>query len=132
MSHVMSDVHNKAVGRVETRPSLDVIVPVHNEEKSVEASLIELAQLLAQQPGSYRLIVCEDGSTDKTLLRVKQLSERLPILIVTGPARKGHGRAVLDGMRTSTADICAVIEGDGQTDPASIPMMLEQLGDLDV
>jgi hypothetical protein len=34
-------------------------------------------------------------------------------------------------MRTSTAELCAVIEGDGQTDPESIAMLLEGLGDLD-
>src|SRR3954470_16143902 len=104
-------------------PFLDVIVPVHNEEKSIEASLLELSQRLAQRFDSYRLIVCEDGSTDKTLLLVKRLSERLPIQVLTAPVRKGHGRAVVDGLRASTADLCAVIEGDGQTDPASIAIL---------
>jgi dolichol-phosphate mannosyltransferase len=113
-------------------PFLDVIVPVHNEEKSIEASLLELSQLLAQRLDSYRLIVCEDGSTDKTLLVVKRLSEHLPIQLVSGPTRKGYGRAVVDGMRTSTADLCAVIEGDGQTDPASIAILLERVADFDV
>jgi glycosyltransferase involved in cell wall biosynthesis len=121
----------KPNGMAETRPFLDVIVPVHNEEKSVESSLLELSQLLAQHPFSYRLIVCEDGSTDKTLLLARQLSERLPIWVVTDPKRKGHGRAVVDGMRASTAEVCAVIEGDGQTSPGSITMLLERLGDLD-
>jgi len=93
--------------------------------------LLELSQLLGQRPFCYRLIVCEDGSTDKTLLLAQQLSERLPIQIVTGAMRKGYGRAVADGMRTSTAEFCAVIEGDGQTDPESITMLLESLGDMD-
>src|SRR3954452_8161115 len=112
-------------------PFLDVIVPVHNEEKSIETSLVELAQSLEQRLVSYRLIVCEDGSTDKTLQLVKRLSARLPIQVVTSPRRKGYGRAVVDGMRTSTADLCAVIEGDGQTDPASIGILLERLADFD-
>ena len=116
---------------VETIPFLDVIVPVHNEEKSVENTLLELSRLLAQRPFSHRQIVCEDGSTDQTLLLVRQLSRRLPIQVVTDPMRKGHGRAVADGMRMSTAELCAVIEGDGQTDPESIAMLLERLGDLD-
>lgn len=122
---------NKHNCMADTRPFLDVIVPVHNEEKSVENSLLELSQLLGQHPFSYRLIVCEDGSTDKTLLLAQRLSERLPIQVVTGALRKGHGRAVADGMRTSTAEFCAVVEGDGQTDPESITMLLEGLGDLD-
>lgn len=113
-------------------PFLDVIVPVHNEEKSIENSLLELSQLLAQRLDSYRLIVCEDGSTDKTLLLVKRLCEQLPIQLVTGPTRKGYRGAVVDGMRTSTADFCAVIEGDGQTDPVSIAILLERVGDFDV
>jgi glycosyltransferase involved in cell wall biosynthesis len=129
--HGLSSENREANGIARARPFLDVVVPVHNEEKSVEKSLLELSRLLAQRPFSYRLIVCEDGSTDKTPLLVRQLSERLPIRVVTDPTRKGHGRAVADGLRTSTAELCAVIEGDGQTDPESIKMLLERLGDLD-
>jgi dolichol-phosphate mannosyltransferase len=80
--------NTKRTGRV---PFHDVVVPVHNEEKSIETSLLELSQSLAKRLASYRLIVCEDGSTDKTLLLVRQLSERLPIQVVTDPMRKGHG-----------------------------------------
>lgn len=58
---------SKDNGFAGTRPFLDVIVPVHNEEKSVEKLLLELSQLLERHRFSYRLIVCEDGSTDKTL-----------------------------------------------------------------
>jgi dolichol-phosphate mannosyltransferase len=114
-----------------TAPFLDVVVPVHNEEKSIETSLLELSQSLAERLASYRLIVCEDGSTDKTPLLVRQLSERLPIQVVTDRLRKGHSRAVIDGMRISTADLCAVIEGDGQTDPVSLTLLLEGLGNFD-
>ena len=133
MSHVTSASYEIPASAGGPVPFLDVIVPVHNEEKSIEASLVELSRLLGQRlDSSYRLIVCEDGSTDKTLLVVKRLAKHLPIQLISGPTRKGYGRAVVDGMRASTADLCAVIEGDGQTDPASIAILLDRVADFDV
>jgi hypothetical protein len=64
-------------------------VPIHNEEKSIETSLLGLSQSLAERLASYRLIVWEDGSTGKTPLLVRQLSERLPIQVGNGSFAKG-------------------------------------------
>ncbi len=108
--------------------ALDLIVPVHNEEKSIAESLRELSEAMAKRVGDqYRLLICEDGSTDKTLAIVKQLSSELPLLIITSRTRKGYARAVADGLRASTAGLCAVVEGDGQTDPDSLGLLLERI-----
>jgi len=115
------------------RPRLDIIIPVHNEEGSIEASLRELCQVLATDGRcTFRLIVCEDGSSDKSLEILETLSTEMPIKLVTGRRRKGYARAVADGLRAANADYLAVFEGDGQTDPRGIKILLDQIGPVDL
>lgn len=114
-------------------PSLDIVIPVHNEESSIESSLRELCEVLAATGKcKFRLIVCEDGSSDKTLQILERLSGDLPIRLVTSPQRKGYARAVADGLWESEADYCAVFEGDGQTDPRGIEVLLDHIRGRDV
>jgi glycosyltransferase involved in cell wall biosynthesis len=115
------------------RPGLDIVIPVHNEESSIESSLRELCEVLAATGKcKFRLIVCEDGSVDQTLPILERLAVDLPIRLVTSPRRKGYGRAVMDGLWESQADYCAVFEGDGQTDPRGIEILLDQIPGPDV
>ena len=131
---LFSDGHHPAQIQESYRlPGLDIVIPVHNEENSIASSLRELCELLAAT-GKYkfRLIVCEDGSSDKTLQILERLSVDLPIRLVTSPRRKGYARAVTDGLRESEADYCAVFEGDGQTDPRGIEILLDHIRGQDV
>jgi glycosyltransferase involved in cell wall biosynthesis len=128
-----NECHSPAIQEPHLLPSLDIVVPVHNEESSIESSLRELCRVLATT-GKYklRLIVCEDGSRDRTLQILERLSTDLPIKLVTSPQRKGYSRAVTDGLWESKADYCAVFEGDGQTDPRGVERLLANMADLDV
>ena len=112
---------------------LDIVIPVHNEGRSIESSLKEFCRALnARGRTDYRLIVCEDGSTDDTLRIIRDLSETLPINLITSGARKGYSRAVIDGLAASDADWVAVIEGDGQSDPNAINILLDHINESDL
>jgi glycosyltransferase involved in cell wall biosynthesis len=112
---------------------LDIVIPVHNEGRSIESSLEELCRTLTPRGRSdFRLIVCEDGSTDDTLQIIKELSATLPIKLVTAASRKGYSRAVIDGLAASDADCVAVIEGDGQSAPNAINILLDHINGSDL
>ena len=95
---------------------LQVVIPVCNEAGSIEATLDELYSELA---GSLdlELIVCEDGSTDGTEQTLSLLEGRLPLTVISSRTRKGYSRAVLDGLRSTTAEWVLCLDGDGQCDP---------------
>lgn len=51
--------------------SLDIILPVHNEEKSIRKVIEEIYEEFSQKI-TLRFIVCEDGSTDSSLNILKK------------------------------------------------------------
>ena len=111
---------------------LDIIIPVHNEGRSIKSSLEELCRALTGSTFEFRLIVCEDGSSDGSLQILTELAATLPIKLVTATGRKGYSHAVIDGLAASDGDYVAVLEGDGQSDPNAINILLENIDGFDV
>ncbi len=115
-----------------TKPRIDLVLPVHNEGASIAATLEEFyATATAQAPVDLRFVICEDGSKDNTVEVIQALAAKLPILLLTTKARKGYSRAVIDGFRSTTADIIAFIDSDGQCDPGDFHRFWETLADND-
>jgi glycosyltransferase involved in cell wall biosynthesis len=96
---------------------LDVVLPVHNEGDTIEATLREWFAELSPCV-AIRFIVCEDGSTDDTRAVLRQCARGLPMVLRLGEQRKGYSGAVIDGLKTSRAPYVLAIDSDGQCDPA--------------
>ena len=63
---------------------------------------------------------------------VKTLAETLPITLITAPMRKGYSRAVVDGLRATTADLVACVDADGQCDPRDLVRLVQALDGHDL
>ncbi len=108
--------------------NLSVVIPVCNEVENVAALAGEVqAALPAHQP--YEIIFVDDGSADGTAAAV--LGARaagIPeIRLLRHSRRCGQSAAVWSGVRAARADWIATLDGDGQNDPADIPMLLDAL-----
>jgi glycosyltransferase involved in cell wall biosynthesis len=107
---------------------IDLILPAHNEAGSIGGTLSEFHRVVTgEQAIALRFIVCEDGSTDRTVEIVRELGASLPILLLSEPARKGYSRAVIDGFRASTSAVAGFIDSDGQCDPHDFTKILATL-----
>jgi len=95
---------------------LEVLLPVHNEAESIEATIREIHQELSSRL-KVRFIICEDGSRDGTREILERLAQDLPLRLNLSEARKGYSRAVRDGMRMLKADYLLCLDSDGQCDP---------------
>jgi dolichol-phosphate mannosyltransferase len=114
---------------------IDIVLPVHNESESIGSTLKEFHRVVSFETGiPIRFIVCEDGSRDNTVEVLQQLSQELPILLLTDKMRKGYSRAVIDGFKASTSELVGFIDSDGQCDPADFHTFVEQqrTGDYDL
>ena len=111
---------------------VDLVIPVHNEVETIEATLRDFARLNDDGDPRIRFIVCEDGSSDGTPELVRTLSDSLPIQLITSTARKGYSRAAVDGLKAATADLVAFSDSDGQYDPLDLDRMLEEVDDVDI
>lgn len=77
-------------------------------------------------------MISEDGSADNTAKIVGDLAAELPITLLSTPYRKGYSRAVVDGLRASSAPLIAACDSDGQYDPKNLLDLVSALGEHDV
>jgi len=98
------------------RPLVEIVVPVHNEQRVLEASIGRLHRYLATSfPFAFRITIADNASTDATWLLAKRLAERLPDVGAVHVAEKGRGRALRQVWSASDADVVAYMDVDLST-----------------
>jgi dolichol-phosphate mannosyltransferase len=113
-----------------TQPQqLSVVVPVRNEQDNVESLISEInasVQLVIQ----HEIIYVDDGSTDGTYAKLRELQNQYSQLRVVRHAKScGQSTAVRTGVKFAQYDWVATLDGDGQNNPADIPKLLSSLSE---
>jgi glycosyltransferase involved in cell wall biosynthesis len=109
---------------------LSVVVPVYNEEESVEPLIREINGVLEPWGKSYELVVVDDGSQDCTFAALSKLHGKYPALKVVRLKRNfGQTAALAAGLAHARGEIVILMDGDGQNDPADIPALLAKLAE---
>lgn len=111
------------------RETLDIVIPVFNEEECINQTISRL--LAVREDLNDRLevsfIFVDDGSKDKTLEILKDYAQKYNIIKVLSFSRNfGHQFAVSAGIDNSNADYVAIIDGDLQDPPELIGQMYEK------
>ena len=103
-----------------TALDLQVVLPIHQEADTIAATIAEWSATLVALGVSAQIVACEDGSTDATRQILEGLVEPHGLLLLAGAERKGYSRAVVDGLRATSATWVCCADGDGQCDPAGL------------
>lgn len=107
---------------------LSVVIPVFNEESSLESLHQELEGVLSGLGLTYEIIAVDDGSTDKSFEKLKEIQQRQPHLHIIRFRRNfGQTAALSAGFRYARGRVIVPMDADGQNDPADIPRLLEKL-----
>jgi glycosyltransferase involved in cell wall biosynthesis len=111
-----------------TRPDLSIVLPVYNEEENV-AEVHKLIQgALENVDLKYEVIFVDDGSTDGSLQRLKEIAISDPVVSVIQLRRNfGQTAALSAGIDQSTGHTVVLMDADLQNDPADIPALLNKL-----
>ena len=97
---------------------LSVIVPAYNEELMVEKASGVIGNILKNNDINYEIIFIDDGSNDKTLDVLKQISSKdKNIRFISFSRNFGKEAAIFAGLKYSEGDCCAVIDCDLQHPP---------------
>ena len=100
---------------------IDIVVPVHNEERDVARSVHRLHAYLAEEfPFSARITIADNASTDDTLAIASRLAVELPCVRVLHLDEKGRGRALAAAWLTSEAQVVAYMDVDLSTDLSAL------------
>lgn len=107
---------------------LSVVVPIYNEEESLEALIQETNEVLRALGKDCEIIIVDDGSTDGTYPILIRLYRQEPRLRVVRLKRNfGQTAAVAAGLAYAQGEVIVAMDGDGQNDPRDIPALLAKL-----
>jgi glycosyltransferase involved in cell wall biosynthesis len=107
---------------------LSVVVPVHNEERSVALLYDELRSALEPLATQWEAIFVDDGSTDGTFAALTRLHNAADNVRVVRLRRNfGKAAALVAGFDQARGDTVVTIDGDLQDDPSEIPRLLAKL-----
>ncbi len=99
------------------RPSLDVVIPVYNEERDLEPCVRRLREHLDTTiPVPAVITIADNASTDGTWVIAKRLAQQVPGVRAIHLEQKGRGRALRRAWSESEADIVAYTDVDLSTD----------------
>lgn len=79
-------------------PELSVVIPVYNEERMVQGAAQELCQALDARGWDYELLLCENGSKDRTAAIVDELAAANPRVRALHETEPNYGRALRHGI----------------------------------
>ena len=107
---------------------ISVVVPVHNEERSVALLLDELGSALQPLGTPWETIFVDDGSTDGSYAALTRLHAAHENVSVVRLRRNfGKAAALAAGFAAAHGEVIVTIDGDLQDDPAEIPKLLVKL-----
>ena len=102
-------------------PAVEIVVPVRDEARALEASVRRLHGYLASSfPFTFRITVADNGSTDGTWEIAERLSAEIPSVSAVRIALPGPGRALSTVWSHSDATVLAYMDVDLSTDLAAL------------
>lgn len=106
-------------------PTLSIVVPMYNEEESMETFFKRTQRALQTVTQSYEIICVNDGSRDRTLAQLRGYAERDTRIRVVNLSRNfGKEIALSAGLDHAVGDAVIPIDADLQDPPEVIPLML--------
>lgn len=125
-------------------PYYSMVVPMYNEQDSVEELYAGLSRNLAALPvpagfaegrkpdaaGSYEIIFVNDGSKDATYAKLCAVADRDPHVLVINLRRNfGQTPALAAGFDHARGEIIIAMDGDLQHDPNEIPKFVAKINE---
>ena len=107
------------------KEGVSVVIPVFNEENAILSTIEEVDQILTKSAVPYEIVVVNDGSTDQTEQKLKNLGAN--IKLYSHAVNRGYGASLKTGIRQTYFDIIAITDADSTYPNEMIPKMYQEL-----
>lgn len=109
---------------------LSVIIPVFNEEKTIEA----VVRRVQRAPFKKEILIVDDGSQDGTREVLARLDQEADIRVFLQPRNRGKGSCLRRGFEVATGDVIVIQDADMEYDPNDFAVLLKPIlaGQADV
>lgn len=113
---------------ISKNPDISVVVPLFNEEESVEMLIDQVVDVLESTGARWELLLIDDGSRDETRRRVLARGAAEPRIRLIGfRTNFGQTPALAAGFEHARGEVVITMDGDLQNDPRDIPRLLEEI-----
>ena len=114
-----------------TKVTLSIVLPCHNEQEVIVDTVNTLTTLLLKWESTlisdYEIVMVNNGSTDNTLTKMRELQSKDDRLVVVDLRRNyGYQGSISAGLFTAKNDVVVTIDADLQDDPNKIGEMLQK------
>ena len=114
-------------------PYLSIVIPIFNEEDSVHELVEHIQSAMKKLSKPYEIIFVDDGSTDKTVIILKNLKKKLSqIQILSHRRNLGKSHALMHGFERAQGKYIATLDADLQDNPEEIVLLLSYLKNQDL
>ncbi len=114
--------------------NLAIIIPVYNEEKNITKLLFNWLRIVPRYyKNKYKFIIINDGSTDKTHIKIKKIKSKYIYYIKQ--KNIGHGNTCIKGYKLAIKkkfDTVLQIDSDDQCDPKYFNLFLKEFKSRDI
>ncbi|MGE5042195.1 MAG: glycosyltransferase family 2 protein [Candidatus Levyibacteriota bacterium] len=109
---------------------ISIVVPVYNEEESLEAFYEVLVKELSKLKKPYEILFIDDGSTDATLRLLKAFHKKdKDVKIFSFRKNVGKSEALSVGFSQAKGEYIVTLDADLQDKPSEIKKILDALED---
>lgn len=109
--------------------SVEIVIPVYNEEKELEDSITKLSSFCERSLTSYswHITIADNASIDNTPVIAEKISKQNPHVSLFRLEQKGRGRAIKRAWIRAKTDFCVYMDLDLSTDLFHLPRLLQAL-----
>ena len=110
-------------------PEISIVIPCFNEEEAIPIFYEETLKVLKTMPlSSFEFVFIDDGSSDRTLEVLKEISAKdKSVHFVSFSRNFGKEAALYAGLSKTNGDFISVMDVDLQDPPSLLPQMLEAI-----
>ena len=109
-------------------PQLSVVAPLYDESQNVEPLVAWILEALGTYPGTFEVILVDDGSRDDTWQQIAGAAAAHPQVHGLRLGRNvGQTAAMMAGFDHARGRVIVSLDGDLQNDPRDIPMLVAKL-----
>jgi len=103
---------------------ISIIIPVHNEEKSISEAIEQIKDIIINENINFEIIVVDDGSTDNSR---KILDKIKDIVVLNHDYNSGYGAALKTGICYSKFEYILITDADGTYPMKGIPRLIKTI-----
>jgi dolichol-phosphate mannosyltransferase len=109
-----------------------ILLPAYNEEQSLPVLLPKIKTVMDQMTENYQIIVCNDGSRDKTKEILEEYAQYMPIDVLQHTINRGLGESARDlfeaaARRAADDDIIIRLDCDDTHEPEYFPSLVSKV-----